>query len=198
MKVQKKGVMDGYQRRTETKKHKILSAAKDLFSRHGFRKVTVDEIAALAEVSKVSIYSYFQNKEGLIHALVADSFREQKASIEELIHSDIPFPDKLKGIILRKADTSNRYSKEYLEQLLAHPAWKLQPVGEIEALMFEFFNQGKTEGHIRKEIPNQVLQLYIEIFKAGSESSIQALSALEKDDIQLIISMFFRGLATSE
>ena len=47
----------------ENRKNSILKAARKLFFERGFKSVTVDLIAAKAEVSKGSIYLYFDSKE---------------------------------------------------------------------------------------------------------------------------------------
>jgi len=50
----------------------ILSAAIDLFSRRGLDAVTIDEIAAAADVGKGTIYNYFATKEDIVVAFMAD------------------------------------------------------------------------------------------------------------------------------
>ncbi|MBZ2198496.1 TetR/AcrR family transcriptional regulator; helix-turn-helix transcriptional regulator [Occultella gossypii] len=51
--------------------HTITERALDLFDERGFDAVTIEQIAAAAEVSPSSVYRYFGTKEGL---LVADDF----------------------------------------------------------------------------------------------------------------------------
>jgi TetR/AcrR family transcriptional repressor of mexJK operon len=53
------------------KREAILEAAGRLFLEHGFERTTMDAIAAAAGVSKLTVYSHFQDKEGLFRALVA-------------------------------------------------------------------------------------------------------------------------------
>jgi AcrR family transcriptional regulator len=50
----------------------ILSTAIDLFSRRGLDVVTIDEIAAAADVGKGTIYNYFATKEDIVVAFMAD------------------------------------------------------------------------------------------------------------------------------
>jgi AcrR family transcriptional regulator len=50
----------------------ILSTAIDLFSRRGLNGVTIDEIAAAADVGKGTIYNYFATKEDIVVAFMAD------------------------------------------------------------------------------------------------------------------------------
>jgi len=47
----------------ENRRSAILKAARKLFFDRGFKSVTVDNIAAKAEVSKGSVYLYFKSKE---------------------------------------------------------------------------------------------------------------------------------------
>lgn len=42
---------------------RILQAAEEVFSQHGYEKATLDEIIALADVGKGTVYKYFGNKE---------------------------------------------------------------------------------------------------------------------------------------
>lgn len=51
------------------KRHAILVAAATLFLEHGFETVSMDAIAKTAEVSKRTVYSYFESKETLLGAL---------------------------------------------------------------------------------------------------------------------------------
>ena len=50
----------------------ILSSAISLFSRRGLDAVTIDEIAAAADVGKGTIYNYFATKEDIVVAFMAD------------------------------------------------------------------------------------------------------------------------------
>jgi AcrR family transcriptional regulator len=50
----------------------ILSTAIDLFSRRGLDAVTIDDIAAAADVGKGTIYNYFATKEDIVVAFMAD------------------------------------------------------------------------------------------------------------------------------
>ncbi len=47
------------------KRAAILDAAKQMFTQHGFDGVSMDQIAAAAGVSKLTVYSHFGDKEAL-------------------------------------------------------------------------------------------------------------------------------------
>ena len=61
------------QRRTriqEAKEEQILEAALEVFSLHGFRGATVDQIAEVAGMSKPNLLYYFRTKETMHRALI--------------------------------------------------------------------------------------------------------------------------------
>ncbi len=187
--------MDGFQRRTEEKKRTILLSANELFGRHGFKKVSVDEIAERAGVSKVSIYTYFGNKQGLISELVASAFRVRKQAIEDLVGSDLSFPEKLQGLIAQKSDASGSYSQEFMEQIFSHPEWQDQPTDELDDLVERLLDQGKSEGHVSRNASTRAMRVYIDVFRAGTESMPETLAELPPDELHQIITMFFHGLS---
>ncbi|MGD9603529.1 MAG: TetR/AcrR family transcriptional regulator [Gammaproteobacteria bacterium] len=58
------------------KREAILLAAARLFLEQGFERTTVDAIATQAGVSKLTVYSHFDGKEGLFQALIVDKCAE--------------------------------------------------------------------------------------------------------------------------
>lgn len=56
--------------KTPQQADKILAAAARLFATHRFHEARIDDIAALAEVGKGTVYRYFKDKEELYLALL--------------------------------------------------------------------------------------------------------------------------------
>jgi AcrR family transcriptional regulator len=72
----------------ETKKNAILKAARKLFFDKGYKAVTVDSIAAKAELSKGSIYLYFESKEEIYaQILIADNIEFHKG-VNNIMQTD--------------------------------------------------------------------------------------------------------------
>ncbi len=59
------------------KRKAILEAAKRLFPRHGYDRISMDSIAAEASVSKLTVYSHFKDKDTLFAAAVKARCEEQ-------------------------------------------------------------------------------------------------------------------------
>jgi len=78
------GFEERRKRERENRKNAILKAARKLFFDKGFRQVTVEDIAKKAELSKGSIYLYFNSKEEIYSQILLndiDKFHERVADI---------------------------------------------------------------------------------------------------------------------
>jgi AcrR family transcriptional regulator len=58
---------------------RLIAIGRELFGRHGIRKVTVDELARRAGIAKGSFYRFFSNKEHLCLAVLKDIEQEIRA-----------------------------------------------------------------------------------------------------------------------
>ena len=72
----------------ENRKNSILKAARKLFFERGFKSVTVDLIAAKAEVSKGSIYLYFDSKEEIYTQILISANIDRHKEIENFIKAE--------------------------------------------------------------------------------------------------------------
>jgi AcrR family transcriptional regulator len=188
--------MDGYQRRTERKKEMVKQAALDLFSAFGVDKVSVAEISKKANVSPVTIYNYFGNKDELVKTVLIDYMDKTFEEYSELIYSQRPFSEKLEQIIFRKTETAKALSPEFL-QSLTDPS--------LQALLEEYTNQksmpiamelieqGKKQGYINPKLTTEAILFYIQVFTEATQKK-EVLRMLSKDSLIDLVELFFYGL----
>ena len=72
-------------RRSDRKRQAILNAATTLFLRQGYRHTSMDEIAALAAVSKQTVYKHFNDKERLVAAILLGITERAGQFVEEAV-----------------------------------------------------------------------------------------------------------------
>jgi TetR/AcrR family transcriptional repressor of mexJK operon len=71
------------QGRSARKRRAILAAATTLFLRNGYRGTSMDEIAALARVSKQTVYKHFADKERLFAEIVVTTVDEASDRVHD-------------------------------------------------------------------------------------------------------------------
>ena len=69
----------------------ILDGARACFISRGFHGTSVSEISSAAGVSTANIYQYFENKDALILALIADDLKHELELILRISQSDMHF-----------------------------------------------------------------------------------------------------------
>jgi TetR/AcrR family transcriptional regulator, mexJK operon transcriptional repressor len=75
------------ERRSTRKRRAILEAATAVFLRNGYLGTSMDEIAALAGVSKQTVYKHFADKERLFVEIVTSTVDEISDSVHEEVLS---------------------------------------------------------------------------------------------------------------
>jgi TetR/AcrR family transcriptional repressor of mexJK operon len=80
------------------KRQAILDAAKNLFIRKGYVSTSMDAVAAEAGVSKLTVYSHFNDKETLFSAAVVARCEEQMPELFFDQHSELPVQTLLLNI----------------------------------------------------------------------------------------------------
>ncbi|TCL74510.1 TetR family transcriptional regulator [Rhizobium sp. BK251] len=102
------------QRRTriqEEKEEQILEAALDVFSVHGFRGSTIDQIAEVAGMSKPNLLYYFRTKEAMHRALidrVLDTWLEPLRAFD----AEGDPESEIRSYIRRKLEMARDYPRE--------------------------------------------------------------------------------------
>jgi len=92
---------------------KIILTAGHTFSRYGFKKTTMEEIAAALKIGKSSIYYYFESKEEIFEAVVlheANVLRNQLTTAIKAVESPI---DKLKNYVFVRMKSFEKLSNYY-------------------------------------------------------------------------------------
>jgi AcrR family transcriptional regulator len=97
----------------EEYRKKIIIAAGQIFSRFGFKKTTMDEIARALKMGKSSIYYYFKCKEDIFEAVVlyeANVLRNELTAAIKAVESPI---DKMKNYVFVRMKSFEKLSNYY-------------------------------------------------------------------------------------
>lgn len=89
---------------------KILVAAQNVFIQKGMDGARMQEIANEAGINKALLHYYFRTKQKLFEAIFKNVFSKILPNLMGMVHSDLPFEEKLGNFI-----------KSYVELLLRNP-----------------------------------------------------------------------------
>lgn len=194
--------MDKRQQRTQSKMERIKRIALELFLTHGPDRVSMDEVAAKADVSKVTIYKYFGSKEELYAAVITLFIDETLVATESILNSDMDFLDIFKSLLTMQADAAHLVSFERLFQIWDADNPTARDLNDslqsrVKALMSQFYEKGKARGYIRDDVSFDTLYLYTEIFRAGMRTTFNGTESpsplADPDALEKLYEVYFYG-----
>lgn len=116
----------------------ILNAALDVFSLHGFRGATIDQIAEAAGMSKPNLLYYFSSKEEIHRRLLEDMLDLWLDPLRELDNDGDPVPE-LRSYIRRKLEMARDFPREsrlFANEMLQGAPHAIDVLeGELKALV---------------------------------------------------------------
>jgi len=194
-------IMNGHDKRRQKIIDRIKATALDLFTQANAEQVSMDEIAARADVSKVTIYKYFKTKEILYWQVIDMYVDESLAAAEKVIDSDLEFAGKLQFTLGAKENSPKVSDGQALFDLLdkygqSGDGRQVELRNRIKGIMFKFYEQGKKESYIDESLPFELLYLYSEIFDAGVRAKSIEMQAVLTDPqaFDQLMQIYFFGV----
>ena len=83
-------------------RERILDAAEELLARYGYRKMTIDNLASAAGLSKGAVYLHFESKEDIAIAQIDRVIGELLVELEKIARSSRPAADRLREMLLTR------------------------------------------------------------------------------------------------
>ena len=90
-------------------REKIIKAAIDAFSKNGFDRTRMDDVAKTADLSKGTIYLHFKSKEDLFYAICENNLAEAKQQISIMFAKKEDLVSQIERFyeVFRKKKTAN-------------------------------------------------------------------------------------------
>lgn len=193
-----------------TKRAAILSAAQTLFLRHGYEGSSMDAIALEAEVSKLTVYNHFTDKETLFCAAIAAQCEMQlselfitpsdtaPSNLRECLlaigHSFQTLVDSPESIALHRLIISHALSNPALSHLF-YEATALRIINKMEQLLISIDQAQQLEiAH-----PRQAAEHFFALLKGSRNLQLlvgyqpDRLTSNTEQHVESVVDLFIRA-----
>src|SRR5262245_43507671 len=184
-----------------TARQRIIGAAREQFLAHGFRSVTMDDVAERLGMSKKTVYAHFPSKTALLEAMLLDKFRCAEAEMKSITSEcSADFSTGLHRLLACVQRHTEEVRPPFLRDIQRETPELFQVVQArrrevIQRYFSKLLGEGRREGLIRKDIPVHVI---IEILLGAVEAIVNPPRLAEfglspKSGFTAIISVILEG-----
>jgi len=185
---------------------RIVTTARRHFFAHGFRSVTMDDLADELGMSKKTLYACFRNKAALLEAVLLDKFRSVEADLKG-ITSECSF-DVL-AALHRLLASIQRHTEEiqppFVRDMRREGPERFKVVENrrrelIQRHFGKVLGEGRKAGIIRKDIPvNLIMEILLSAVQAiMNPPKIMELGLTPKMGFSTIITVILEGVMTEK
>jgi AcrR family transcriptional regulator len=185
---------------------RIVTAARQHFLAHGYRSVTMDDLAEELGMSKKTLYAFFPSKTDLLRAVLLDKFRSVETDLDRIISecsSDflMALRELLACVQLHTGEIQPAFVRDLRRE--SPEIFKLVEGRRrkvIQRYFGKIFEEGRKAGIFRRDVPTQLM---IEILLGATEAimnppKLAELGLSPKDGYLTIITVVLEGVLTEE
>jgi AcrR family transcriptional regulator len=180
---------------------RIVAGARAHFFAHGFRSVTMSDLAAELGMSKKTLYAHFPSKAALLSAVITNKLVRVEHDLAAVMSRDAStFAQRLQRLLAALRGQMDEIQPAFVRDVRReNPELFARIQGERRQLIHRFFGglleEGRKAGMIRKDIP---VKLLIEILVGSVDAvlvpaRVEELGLSVKTGFAQIIAVFLEG-----
>ena len=185
---------------------RIVEAARRHFLAHGFRSVTMDDLAEELGMSKKTLYASFSGKTDLLRAVLLDKFRSIETDLEGIgSAASVNVLDSLHQLLACVQRHAEEIQPAFVRDIRREAPEMFQLVQSrrrdvIQRYFGRIFEDGRRAGIFRKDIPSRLM---IEILLGATEAimnppKMAELGLTPKTGFLSIITIVLEGVLTEK
>ena len=136
-------------------KERILEVARNVFSRFGFSKTTMSDIAQAAKRGRRTIYSYFKSKEDIYQAVIQKEVDILYEKLSVVVKEKLSPREKLEKYLKTRMNTINELVNYYdaIKNAYHHHYFSIEPIrkkfdNDEVSMISSILNEGKKNNTI--------------------------------------------------
>lgn len=184
------------------KRERVVETASALFFKQGIADTGMERIAEAASVSKMTLYNYFHNKEGLLREVTDNLMRKAEKDIDRVLEEK---SDPFEALLRLRDETayasvSDAFVKDLVDGYpdLAAELMEFQTknmASKVEEVIF----RSQQSGMLRKDVSPHVLFLFMMAVKDYMSRS-DTLSSLPdvRAASEQILSLLYSGILSED
>jgi len=187
-------------------RQRIVDAARAHFFNHGFRSVTMDDLADELGISKKTLYAHFPGKFDLLDAVLADKFAAVESMLKRVTRTrPADFAATLSELLAGMQRELNEIKPPFVRDMRQKAPRLFRSLEARRATLIEryfgkFFTQGQRTGMVRKDVP---ARLIIEILLAVVQgimnpAKMEELGMTPREGFAGILKIVLEGALTAK
>lgn len=192
--------------RRERKRQQTLDHLADtafrLFETLGFEAVTMEQIAAQADVAKGTLYNYFPVKEALLAHRVHQDLAGHAPQLRAAMQGQAGFAKRMAYLLQATchwAESHRAYLPHYLRYRLAHAgigAGPRTPRSGMEQIVEALVLAGQQAGQVRADLPAaQLADMFQYLYLAAMTRWLNGSGRPLRQEFNATLEVFLHGLA---
>lgn len=186
-------------RRKPEKRVILLATAEPMLKRFGIKRISVEEICAAAQVSKMTFYKYFRNKNDLVKVILTSWIEPAYAQTEAIMSSKLNFPEKIQLLLENKQkmleQLSDAFLTDYLQDNQEIRAFIQSWSDKIGRRFTEFLKEAQARGELIVDVKPELFLTYLEkVWELARDTKLAQLYPSYSDYLSVINRIFFYGV----
>ena len=183
------------------KHRQIIQTGQRLFFKFGIKRVTVEEICKEANVSKMTFYKHFKNKNELVKEITKLIMEVNLNKYREFMsRTDISFEEKIRQTIEMKMEGTSDISDAYFDDYMIHSDPELATFIQTESAkvykeVLNDYMDAQKRGEIRQDIKPEFIQYFMNhLLELAKDENLLGLYEHTQELIMELVNFFFYGL----
>jgi len=187
-------------------RQRIVDAARAYFFSHGFRRVTMNDLAAELGISKKTLYVHFPDKMAVLEAVLADKFAGVQAKLEQVTREHThDFPAALHELLANTQRELDEIKPLFVRDMRQKAPHVFQTIerrrSELIGHFFgKLFVEGQRAGMVRKDIPAKIMIeiLLVAVRETVNPAKMEELGLTPRTAFESVVKVILEGVVTKK